>query len=377
MTLISNITMLVIELLVTLGVVFGFQLIADYYTTKYSNEVVWIGNMNWQMKLSAIIYFSIVGISLSIIEHLYFYNTMELINLRIMAVLLMVIFLGTPIATVVLVVASTAYFLFWGIHTYIIIYSALYIGLFIVISMINHSKRLSFLSQYGLFCIVAMLFWMGTYLYKNEAAGGGMSVAALITHILEMVFLCGAPILMIRLLEQNQLMISEQTLGAYIDELTQLYNYHSFSLNFERAFQKAQQIRKPLSLMIMDLDGFKQVNDTYGHLAGNHVLRGFSKMLANVSEANIVAYRIGGEEMALVFNGIEAKQATVVANQLLETLQQHEFHYEGSHIKLTFSAGLSQIKVTDETSRDFFRRSDHLTYTAKRAGGNRVAVVTD
>ncbi|MFD1319087.1 GGDEF domain-containing protein [Loigolactobacillus zhaoyuanensis] len=374
MPIVSQIILFVIEILVTLGVVFGFQLIADYSTTKYSNEVVWIGNMNWQLKLSAIIYFSVVGISLSVIEHLYFFNTLALVNLRIMAILLLLIFLGTQIATIVVAVALTAYFLLWGFQSYIVVYSLLYVILFTLIVLINQSKRLTFNWQLLWFGVTTTLFWAAIFVYKNIVVASSLSVTKLLLHLIGMVFLCGIPVLLIRFLEQNQLLISEQTLGAYIDELTQLYNYHSFSLNFERAFQKTGNTKKVLNLMIMDLDGFKHVNDTYGHLAGNAVLKEFSGMLSAMAGTNIVPYRIGGEEMALIFNDVTSEYAQQLAEQLLKQLRQHQFIYENRQIKLTFSAGLSQVKQTDETSRAFFRRVDDLTYTAKRAGGNQIAV---
>ncbi|MFD0898154.1 GGDEF domain-containing protein [Loigolactobacillus binensis] len=374
MTIVSQFVFFIIELLVTLGIVFGFQLIADYYTMRYANEVVWIGNMNWQMRLTAIIYFSIVGIGLSLVEQLYFAHTLTLANLRIMAILLLVIFLGTQIATVVLVVAVSAYFLFWGLQTYILFYTLLYILLFVGVALLTQSKRLSFLWQVLCFGVLASGFWVAIFVYKNMTVANSFSVTAMLLRIIEMVFLCGSPTVLIHLLEQNQLLISKQAIGAYVDELTQIYNYHSFSLNFERAFQKAAKTQVPLSLMILDLDGFKQVNDTYGHLAGNYVLREFSRMLATMSGTNIIPYRIGGEEMALVFNGMPQNKAQQLADQLLKQLRQHEFQYENSQIYLTFSAGLSQAQLSDETSRDFFRRVDDLTYVAKRAGGNKISV---
>lgn len=140
MVIVGQVMFFIIELLVTLGIVFGFQLIADYYTMKYSNEVVWIGSMSWRLRLMAIIYFSLVGTGLSIVERLYFFNTLALVDLRIMAILLLIIFLGTQIATIVLAVTSVVYFLFWGFHSYILFYTVLYIALFIVSSLINRSK---------------------------------------------------------------------------------------------------------------------------------------------------------------------------------------------------------------------------------------------
>lgn len=373
MVIVGQVMFFIIELLVTLGIVFGFQLIADYYTMKYSNEVVWIGNMSWRLRLTAIIYFSLVGTGLSIVERLYFFNTLALVDLRIMAILLLIIFLGTQIATIVLAVTSVVYFLFWGFHSYILFYTVLYIALFIVSSLINQSK-MRFHWQCFWFGFTATIFWLITFVYKNSLVADSLTVATMLRHILEIFLLGGIPVLMIRKLEQNQMMISNQALDAYIDGLTQIYNYHSFSLNFERAFQKNISSQLPLSLMIMDLDGFKQVNDTYGHLAGNYVLHEFSRMLAAISNANIVPYRIGGEEMALVFNDVPPEQAQQLAEQLLEQLRQHHFQYENSDIHLTFSAGISQARSSDETSRNFFRRVDNLTYVAKRAGGNQIAL---
>lgn len=171
--------------------------------------------MSWRLRLMAIIYFSLVGTGLSIVERLYFFNTLALVDLRIMAILLLIIFLGTQIATIVLAVTSVVYFLFWGFHSYILFYTVLYIALFIVSSLINRSK-MRFQWQCVWFGFTTTVFWLITFVYKNSLVADSLPIATMLRHILEIFLLGGIPVLMIRKLEQNQMMISNQALDAYI-----------------------------------------------------------------------------------------------------------------------------------------------------------------
>lgn len=161
---------------------------------------------------------------------------------------------------------------------------------------------------------------------------------------------------------------------AFRDELTGLYNHRFFQEVFEAELQKSKRYQHPISLLLLDIDYFKTVNDTYGHLIGDYVLKEVSQvMIRLVRHCDIVA-RYGGEEFAIVLPETGKVGAHVLAQRVRRGLEQHQFVYDSARFSITASIGLVSTDMAAITieRRALIECSDQALYAAKQNGRNRV-----
>jgi diguanylate cyclase (GGDEF)-like protein len=168
----------------------------------------------------------------------------------------------------------------------------------------------------------------------------------------------------------DDLRIEEAAAMATRDSLTGLYMRGVFEFTLERMVQEHRRYDKPLSLLLLDVDEFKQVNDHFGHQTGDEVLRRIGKMILNgIRKADFPA-RYGGEEIAVIFPETSIAQATVMADRLREDVR-HCFAENGPTI--TVSIGVSHIHEPDVTTAvELVRKADKALYEAKRTGKDNV-----
>lgn len=160
------------------------------------------------------------------------------------------------------------------------------------------------------------------------------------------------------------------------DPLTLLYNRRSFLERFEAAFLLAKRSKAPLSLLFIDLDDFKHINDTFGHDRGDKVLQEFAKILrANIRSTDIYA-RWGGEEFTVAFIDSHAKESLIRANKIREAIRKSDLLGLYLNKPLTISAGLTDIHKYD-TIDTFISRADKAMYQAKREGKDRVSLLNE
>ena len=159
-----------------------------------------------------------------------------------------------------------------------------------------------------------------------------------------------------------------------IDGLTQAYNKRYFQETLERELNRAMRYGRAMSLVMFDIDHFKQINDTHGHLAGDYVLR----ELANIVSQNIrredVFARYGGEEFALVLPEVELEGAAQVCEKLRAKIEEKHFMFAQKRIKVTVSLGIRTATRAEQdiTGTDFIAQADAKLYQAKQSGRNRV-----
>jgi len=156
---------------------------------------------------------------------------------------------------------------------------------------------------------------------------------------------------------------------AYIDGLTNIFN-RNFLKNIEQnVFIKAKFSQLPTSIIMMDVDNFKYINDTYGHKKGDEVLAKIAKTLKENLRKHDILIRYGGEEFLVILSDTDLKTAKKIANKLLFDIE----NLFDEH-KVTMSAGVSQIKKSDNNIYDSIKRADEKLYLAKKKGKNRVEV---
>lgn len=156
------------------------------------------------------------------------------------------------------------------------------------------------------------------------------------------------------------------------DELTKSYNRRMFYELGAHLFAMAKRKETPLSVMMFDLDNFKSINDSYGHLVGDEVLRRFSQLCMSSQREDDLFFRIGGEEFALILPNTDAAGAIEIAERFLKVISSMACRIEGHDICVTVSIGVTQINKADVELENLRLRADTALYEAKSAGRNQV-----
>lgn len=159
---------------------------------------------------------------------------------------------------------------------------------------------------------------------------------------------------------------------ASVDALTGLKNRGVFNVEIKREFDRARRYDRMVSLALFDIDHFKRFNDTYGHQAGDHVLRELGKLVMENIRSNDVAARYGGEEFAIILPETPAENAFIHAERLRKSIMNHSFSQEHTRPRVTVSIGLSGVEPTMESAADWIDGADRALYAAKSAGRNQV-----
>ena len=159
------------------------------------------------------------------------------------------------------------------------------------------------------------------------------------------------------------------------DALTGVANRRALMLALERELAYAARQRTPLSLLMLDIDHFKKVNDQYGHLAGDHVLRHVVGVLAQRQRAQDVLGRYGGEEFMLLLPGTDVAGAQQLAQQLRQAVQAAPADWAGQQIAVTVSVGIAAVRAGQSRNWEtLLQAADQALYRAKDNGRNRVEV---
>ena len=174
-----------------------------------------------------------------------------------------------------------------------------------------------------------------------------------------------------RLAESNHTL---QRLALY-DELTGLYNRRHLMQQLEQAFKSAHRYDLPLSVIMMDLDYFKQINDTHGHAAGDRVLAAVGQLIGENIRASDIAGRYGGEEFCIALTHTGANAARCTAEKLRQALVQQSIDIEGEKpLHVTTSMGLASWQSGQTSVGELLHQADQALYRAKRSGRNQVCI---
>ena len=157
---------------------------------------------------------------------------------------------------------------------------------------------------------------------------------------------------------------------AIRDELTGLYNYRQFKRLLKEEVQRSLRYKHPLSLIVLDADHFKAINDTLGHANGDRVLAGIARVLLGKIRETDTGFRHGGEEFAVVLPETCADKGLAVAERVRQAIEEAEL-VKGRSV--TVSAGIAEFLPTEDADA-LIRRTDTALYAAKRAGRNRVVM---
>ena len=161
---------------------------------------------------------------------------------------------------------------------------------------------------------------------------------------------------------------------AVQDQLTGLLNRRGFSERAALVYASARRSGRPVSVIMTDIDRFKDINDRYGHMAGDHALQHFAHILSERRRAEDIVARMGGEEFALVLPGTTLEVATSIARALCDRIETRSITAAGETLEMTASFGVSTLSGKDTCLTDAIVRADRALYRSKRAGRNRIDI---
>jgi diguanylate cyclase len=157
--------------------------------------------------------------------------------------------------------------------------------------------------------------------------------------------------------------------GARLDPLTGIANRRSFDERFTEEILRCARAQSPLVMLLLDIDSFKIVNDSYGHRAGDRVLQSVAACFTAALRPGDFVARIGGEEFAVLLSGLRLEPALHIANQLRTAVEALRFHFRGIPVRVTVSCGITELHP-DDASEAAFDRADSALYRAKNGGKN-------
>jgi len=173
----------------------------------------------------------------------------------------------------------------------------------------------------------------------------------------------------------NALIMKRLEVMAAIDELTGVLNRRFGLRRLNEEFERSKRYRMPLSVAMVDIDYFKKINDTYGHQAGDFILKTLANLLVQNIRVSDLVMRYGGEEFLLVFNGASAIDAYQIMDKLRAMAETMRLQYGSFDLKITFSSGISSYpseKVNDVNG--LIKQADAGLYRAKETGRNRIVI---
>jgi diguanylate cyclase (GGDEF)-like protein len=162
--------------------------------------------------------------------------------------------------------------------------------------------------------------------------------------------------------------------AAATDGLTGLYNRRHFMEVAGATLMRTRRMGTPCSILMLDLDKFKRINDKFGHLAGDEVLRYVARQMKSTARIYDIFARYGGEEFVALIDGASLENARQLAERIRKQVESSLVWYEDAGIKITCSIGVAEAGEQDERIDDILRRADAALYKAKDEGRNRVCV---
>jgi diguanylate cyclase (GGDEF)-like protein len=160
--------------------------------------------------------------------------------------------------------------------------------------------------------------------------------------------------------------------AAAVDPLSGVFNRRHFFIRLEEELQRARRHQIPVALLMLDIDDFKRVNDSSGHLAGDTVIRDVAEILRRSVRVFDVCARLGGDEFAIIMPGSAEASSARIADRIRERIEEYRSSDAALRgAQMTVSVGLA-VSAADMTARELIEHADQALYGAKRAGKNRV-----
>lgn len=167
-------------------------------------------------------------------------------------------------------------------------------------------------------------------------------------------------------------MYSQTKHMSVTDPLTGLFNRRHFESCLDREFSRSKRYKNDLSFAIIDIDFFKQVNDTYGHSCGDYILKEAAYLISNNFRLSDMVFRYGGEEFVVILTETSLKNSLIPLERLRKALENSDFRFNDNKIKISVSIGASSLNDETSTPWQMFDNADKALYEAKENGRNQI-----
>ena len=213
------------------------------------------------------------------------------------------------------------------------------------------------------FLVTASVVYLG-YLIGNQDAASSNSFLVIIVGVS-----LGMGILSLAQMSIQKHLIASHLEQAHTDSVTGLANRRAFDIELARGITQRQRCGTSISLLLLDIDKFKQVNDNHGHQVGDEILKEICGQLTAASPTGAMAARLGGDEFGVILAGTDLKEASLIAEDVRQAIGKKPLSLGGEQHVITMSIGISEAQV-DNTAAELIRRADSALYAAKEAGRN-------
>lgn len=301
-------------------------------------------------------------------------TTWVFMNFQLFAVVFVSYFLLLGIKLWQWVVTAVLFMLINGTITETLswLYTMLFVAFFFIMKLLKRRKHYNHW-DFVKYIIVAMLF--STALWAIVALRLHLTVNIVLAELLYMFIMLVIVYFYVNLLYRDAATLAQLTYNTNFDELTHAKNFFAFRTKFGSSFSEQRDNNRPFTVMLFDIDHFKSINDTYGHLAGDYVLERLALLIEKYLHSidkDLVLYRTGGEEFTILFDDYDLEEALVHAKRIGEIIRTAPFRYDNQDIKLTISIGLTQQHPDDEDSTTLYKRADGYLYHSKNNGRDQV-----
>ena len=172
---------------------------------------------------------------------------------------------------------------------------------------------------------------------------------------------------------RNAIQFRKATLSAHCDPLTGVYNRTTFDAALNREMSLAERNGESFSILVIDIDYFKKINDNHGHSAGDEVLKNVADVIQRSIRKTDQLFRFGGEEFVVLLSNSNCEVAGIIAERILSSVRKSSVDYQNQQLSVSVSIGLACLKAND-TVMDIFNRADQALYAAKDNGRDQVKV---
>jgi two-component system, cell cycle response regulator len=222
--------------------------------------------------------------------------------------------------------------------------------------------------------VIVMTGYSGDYSYEEAISKGASDFVFKPVRFEELLLRLRRVLKERRLTQERIHMLDKLKRLSITDGLTQLYNSRYFYNQLKIEIDRTIRYQRPLSLLLLDIDNFKDYNDNFGHLEGDKVLVRMGQVIKTCLRKMDSAYRYGGEEFTVILPETEGDEAATVAERIRSAIQKELFNPEGqtAPVSITISIGVTEFNRPEEIAL-FVQRADRAMYQSKQSGRNRVS----
>lgn len=225
--------------------------------------------------------------------------------------------------------------------------------------------------------VIVMTGYSSSYSYEEVASRGASDFIIKPIRFNELLLRLKRVLKERHLRKEHASMLKRLQKLAITDDLTRLYNSRHFYSQLNSEIDRCIRYNRPLTLLLFDLDHFKQYNDAYGHLAGDRVLTAIGRIIKSCLRGMDTAYRYGGEEFTVILPETRSKEATVVADRIRTAIWAEKFIPEPEKVvHISVSVGITEYRPNEKIST-LVHRADRAMYTSKQQGRNRIFLLVD